>query len=455
MRRVFEYIFRWIIALSVLSAAYDNPLIRAAVLLSVVFIAYRRLLPGWLSSKEIILGDNTLLTIGMITREAAMVLVNNLVVAKHINRDYDDQFANKDAKIGNTINVRKPPRYVGRVGDALQLEDATETSVPLVLTTKFGVDIAFTTTDLTLSIDDFSKRFVMPAVKKIANRVDFDATLLYQTVYNTIGTPGTTPNTLLTYLQVQQRLNEEAAPLDQRTLCMTPAMNASIVDALKGLFQSGERIKEQYEKGMIGEAVGFDWFMDQNLRTHKVGPLGGSPIVNGAGQTGASVITNGWTAAAANRLKKGDVFTMGCNAVNPQNFQSTGALRQFVVTADVNSDGAGNATIPISPSIVTAGPFQTVDAAPANSAVITPLGAANTNTPQGLAFCEEAFTMGMADLMLPDGVDMKDRVSDKQLGISIRLIRAYDINTDRLPLRTDVLYGFTTIYPELACRIAG
>jgi len=399
---------------------------------------------------------NTLLTSSIITKEAVRVLENNLTLTKHINRDYDDQFAKKGAVIGNTINVRKPPRYIGTTGSALSIEDATETSVPLTLTTQFHVDIAFTTVDLTLSINDFSRQFIKPAIAAIANKVDFDASLLYQTVYNTIGTPGTTPNALLTYLQAQQRLNEEAAPLDERSLCMTPAMNAAIVDSLKGLFQSSEKIREQYEKGMIGMSIGLEWYMDQNLRTHKIGPLGGTPLVSGAGQTGTSLLTSGWTAAAASRLKKGDVFTIAnVNAVNPQNRQSTGSLRQFVATADFSSAADGTGTISISPALTVAGPFQTVDALPANAAAITVFGAANTQTPQGLVFHRDAFTMGVADLMMPQGVDMNNRVSDKQLGLSLRLVRAYDINTDRLPCRTDILYGFAPIYPELCCRIAG
>lgn len=399
---------------------------------------------------------NTLLTIGMITRESTRILENNLTVVKQMNKDYNDQFAVAGAKIGTTVNARKPPRYAGRVGQALAVEDITETSVPVTLTTQRGVDLAVTSADLALNINDFGK-LIKPAIASVANKVDFDATLLYQTVWNTLGTPGSTPNTLLTYLQVGQRLNEEAAPLDDRAICMTPAMNASIVDALKGLFQAGDRIASQYKKGMIGQGAGFEWYMDQNMRTHKVGPLGGSPLVNGAGQTGASLITNGWTAAAASRVKKGDVFTIaGCNAVNPQNLQSTGSLRQFVVLADGSSDGAGNLTLAIAPSIVVAGPFATVDSVPVSGNALTFVGAANTSTPQGLAFHPDAFTFATADLPLyGKGVVEADRVADKQLGLSVRMIKAYDINLDREPMRLDILYGFAAIYPELAVRIAG
>lgn len=408
---------------------------------------------------------NTLLTLGMITREAAMVLENNIKVVGQISKEYSDQFGRDGAKIGSVVNVRKPPRYLGRTGQALSLEDATESSVPLTLTTQFGVDITFTTADLALNIDDFSKRFIMPAIKAIANKVDFDSTLLYQTVYNTIGTPGVTPNALLTYLQVNQRLNEEACPVPGRNINITPGMQAIIVDALKGLFQDSSAIGSQYRSGAMNkQALGFEnWYMDQNLRTHVVGALGGTPTVNGAGQTGASLITQAWSNSITNILNRGDVFTIGSGAtgvfaVNPQNRQNTGALRQFVVTAPCTSSGAGAVTIPISPAIVTSGPFQNVTGqtgaitGPANAATINVLGAANTNTPQGLAFVEDAFMMATADLPLPNGVDMKDRQNYK--GMSIRLIRNYDINSDREPCRTDILYGLSALYPELCCRIA-
>lgn len=398
---------------------------------------------------------NTLLTISMITREALRVLENTVVFSKYVRRDFDDKFGVSGAKIGTTLNVRKPPRYVGRLGQGLSLEDATETSVPLVLTTQRGVDIAFTSADLALSIDDFSDRFIYPGIASVANAIDFDGLLLFQDVYNAIGTPGTVPNALLTYLQVGQRLDEEATPRDaMRSLVISPAMQAVIVNALTGLFQDANTIAEQYKRGTMGRTIGFKWSMDQNVRTHVVGPLGGTPLVNGASQTGASLITDGWTAAAASRLLKGDVITLASvNAVNPQNRTNTGALRQFVVTADVSSDGSGNATIPISPPITVSGPSQTVTASPANNAAISVLGDANTSTPQGLAFHKEAFAFASADLPLPGGVDMASRVSDKQLGMSIRLVRAYDINQDRFPTRTDILYGWKSLYPELACRV--
>ena len=409
---------------------------------------------------------NTLLTISMITREALRVLENNLRFTKYVRRDFDDSFGRAGAKIGTVLNIRKPARYVGRTGQGLSIEDATETLVPLVLNTQRGVDIAFTSQDLALSIDDFSDRFIRPAIANVANNVDADGMKQYVNVFNEIGTPGTVPNALLTYLQAGQRLDEEATPRDDmRSLVISPAMQATIVDTLKGLFQESTEIARQYEEGTMGRSIGFKWSMDQNVQVNTIGVLGGAPTVNAANQTGSSLVTNNWTAAAALRVLQGNVFTIGSGttgvyAVNPQSKQSTGALRDFVVTANASSDGSGNMTLSISPSIIVSGPFQNVTGSsgpitgPAAGALLNFIGAASTASPQGLAFHKDAFALGVADLPLPGGVDMAARVADKQLGMSIRLVRAYDINTDRFPTRIDILYGWTTLYAELACRVA-
>lgn len=398
---------------------------------------------------------NAFLTISMITNEALRVLVNNLVFAKKVNRQYDSRYGVEGAKIGTTLNVRKPPRYVGRTGTAISVEDVTETQVAVALTTQFGVDINFTTADLLLSMDDFSNRYIKPAVATIANKIDYDGLQLYKTVANSVGTPGTVPTTLGTYLDAGVKLDNNATPMDgERSLVFNPRMQATLVDNLKGLFQSSNQIKQQYEKGEMGTAAGFNFYMDQNTAVHTTGPLGGTPLVNGGSQTGTSLVTDGWTAAAASRLVQGDVFTIaGVYGVNPQNLQSTGELQQFVVTAAVSSDGSGNATIPIFPAITTSGAFKTVTGSPADNAAITVVGAASTATPQGLAFHKDAFTLVTADLPLPRGVDMAARVSDAQTGLSVRMVRAYDITTDKLPCRLDVLYGWKELYPENACRI--
>lgn len=400
---------------------------------------------------------DTLLNIGMITNESLMVLVNELTFTRQVNREYDDQFGRAGAKIGTTLNVRKPIKSLPTTGQGIQLQDTVETQVPVVLTTQYQRAFTFSSSDLKLKIDRFSDRILKPHVASMANQIDFDGLALYKDVYNAVGTPGTTPSTTGTYLDAHVKLDNEACPQDSRCLVINPQMMATAVDTVKGLFNPQAQIGDYTRKGMVAKQfLRADWYMDQNVRSHTSGAYGGTPLINGAQSNVSSLTTDGWTASAA-ILKRGDVLTIdNVYAINPQNYSSTGQLRQFVVTADVTADGSGNATIPISPSLVSvSGVSQTVNAAAANNAAINVFGAASTVSPQGLVFHPDAFTFACADLELPDGVDMAERKASKLAGISIRLIRAYDINTDRWPLRMDVLGGWATLRPELACRIAG
>jgi hypothetical protein len=403
---------------------------------------------------------NNILTPVMITNEAVIVLENQCNILKYVSSDYSDQFAKDGAKIGATLNVRKPARYVGRQGTGLQVEDQTESQVPLVLTTQFGVDVQFNSQELTLSMDDFAARVLKPQMAVIANRVDRDGCLLYQTVPNMVGIPGTPPATLQSLLQVRQRLLEMSAPDDGNLyLLLSPAANTSLVNGLSVLFNPQSKIGGNYEEGIMGDAGGLKIAIDQNIAAQTVGPLGGAPVINGANQGlnsgwsySMNLLVNGWTAAAAPRLNAGDVFTIaGVFSVNAQNRQSTGSLQQFVVQANVSSDATGASTIPIVPAIIFAGQYQNVTNAPTNGIGVTVAGSAGISYLQNLGFHKAAFTVAFADLVMPKGVDMAERKVYKS--ISLRVIRAYDINNDRFPSRTDVLYGYKAIYPELGCRL--
>src|ERR1051326_589691 len=389
------------------------------------------------------MAGNTLLSISWITNEAAMILKNKLKFGNSVNRQYDNRFAQTGAKVGNSINIRKPIRPVGRVGMVAQYDDINETYVSLTLDHPFGVDLNYTTIDLTLSMDDFSRRYIAPAVARIANYVDEVGLQLYNQFSWMVGTPGTIPNTNLIYTTAGAILTEEATPDDDdlRSMILNPMSMATIQDANKALFNPAPTISEEYRSAKMPEttkALGWRWMGDSNVIPHTVGPLGGTPLVNGANQTGANLVTDGWTASAANRLKQGDIFTVAnVYAVNPMNRRNTGRLRQFVVTGDVNSDGSGNATIPISPSLVgpttatAANPlgitqFQTVNALPADNAPLTVVGAANTVSMQNLGIYRDAVVLGMADLDYPRGAVRAERVSDPDSAISIRVVEYYD-----------------------------
>ena len=407
---------------------------------------------------------NNLLTISKITNEALMVLENELTFTSEVDRNYDDQFSVVGAKIGNTVNVRKPGRFIGTTGPALNVEDFNETSVPVTLSTQFHVDTQFTTQDLALSLDMFSDRVLKPAVAAIANKIDRDGMVMANlNTANIVGTAGTPPTGLITYLTAGAYLDSEGAPRDgRRSVIIEPFTSATIVDSLKGLFVPQEAIGEQYRKGLMGrDSAGCNWKLDQNVVSQTFGSWSANTIaVNVTTATG--FLTSGWAssstlsmaASSASTLNAGDVFTIpGVFAVNPQNRQSYGKLRNFVVLA-TTTVGTGATSVQVSPAVITAGQFQNVSITSSGSQNITAFNNTGVASPQNLMMHRNAFTLAVADLELPDGVHFAGRASDKEIGLSMRVVRQYTINNDSIPTRLDVLYGWAPLYPELACRIA-
>jgi len=412
---------------------------------------------------------NTLLTISKITNEALMVLENELTFTSEVNREYDDQFAVSGAKIGQTVNVRKPARFIGTTGPALAVEDFNETSIPVTLNTQFHVDTQFSTADLALSLDMFSDRVIKPGVAAIANKIDRDGLVLAKNnIANIVGTAGVPPTSLLTYLTGQAYLDSEGAPRDGRRACIVePFTSATIVDSLKGLFMPSQKISDQYEKGMMGtDSAGMRWKMDQNVVSQTFGSYATATLAtNTATFTGS--ITSGWASSstitisattAAAPIQQGDVITIAnVYAVNPQNRQpyGTNRLRNFVVTSAVTIASGGSASVTVSPAIITAGQFQNVFvSATSSSAVVTPFNNTGTVSPQNIILHRNCETLACADLELPAGVVFAGRASDRELGLSIRVVRQYTINNDSIPCRLDVLYGWAMLYPELGCRVA-
>lgn len=412
---------------------------------------------------------NNLLTISMITNEALMVLENELTFTSQVERNYDDQFAVTGAKIGATLNVRRPGRFVGTSGPALNVEDFNETSVPVTLSTQFHVDTQFTSQDLALSLDRFSDRVLKPAVAAIANKIDRDGLVMAKNATaNIVGTAGTVPTSLLTYLTAGAYLDSEGAPRDGRRACIVePFTGATIVDSLKGLFVPSNTISKQYERGMMGkDSAGMMWKMDQNVVSQTFGSYSTATLAC-ATTTATGFLTSGWaststialTATTATAgLKQGDTITIAnIFAANPQNRAAYGSnrLRSFVVQADVTVATSGTTSVIVSPAVITAGQFQNVVVnSTSATAVVTPFNNTGTVSPQNIVMHKNAFTMACADLELPDGVHFAGRAADKELGLSMRVVRQYTINNDSIPTRVDVLYGWAPLYPELACRVA-
>ena len=411
---------------------------------------------------------NSILTIEMITLEALRVLTNSLTFAGLVNRQYDSMFAKTGAKIGDVAYVRKPPRYIVRIGSGAQRQATVQTRVPIKMDRQVGVDLPFSSVERTLSLDNYSDNVIKPAVATIANQIDYDGLQLYKEVYNLVGTPGTAPASTSAngiYLGAGVKLDDMGAPQDdQRYLVVTPNMQASAVAANFALFNPSAAISESFRKGRFGRGVlGFDWFMDQNCPTHTEGTRTGTNAsswsVSGASQTGSSLLITGLT--SGDTLKKGDVFTLGtiaaangCQSVNPQSRQATGALQQFVVTADFTSDGSTD-TIQIDPPIIPSGQFQTVDQSPAAGAVLTFASASALVARYGMAFHRDAFTLVTAPLILPKGVHESYAAVDDDSGVSIRIVTFYDGDKDEMITRMDALYGWAALRPELAVRVGG
>ncbi|MFO1057883.1 MAG: P22 phage major capsid protein family protein [Dongiaceae bacterium] len=389
---------------------------------------------------------NTILTPTMVTREALRILHQKLNFVGSINRQYDDSFAKSGAKIGDTLKIRLPNQYTVRSGATLSAQDTTETSVSLQVGTQKGVDLNFTSVDLTLSLDDFSKRILNPAMAVLAANIEADAMVMYKDVYQQVNNIGAAA-TFSKLLQGRKLLQDALAPGSDRTANLNTQDNVDLVDALKGLFQDQSSLARQYKEGLMGHTAGFDFFENTLWPRFTSGTDAGNCTVNGAGQTGASVtIANG----SSKTFKQGDIVTFaGCNRVHPETKADTGVLQSFVVTADV---AAGGTTLGISPSIVTSGATQNVAASPSNGGVVAKQGGASATYGISLLYQQDAFAFATADLVMPQGVDFCAR--EVQDGVSMRIVRMYDINNDKFPCRLDVLYGYKTIRAQLACRFA-
>lgn len=392
---------------------------------------------------------NSILTPTAVTREILRVLHQKATFLGSINRQYDDSYAKSGAKIGDSLKIRLPNQYTVRSGKTLDAQDTTETSVTLQVATQKGVDMNFGSAELTLSLDDFSKRIIDPAVSALIAVVENDALStmrkdVYQQANNT-----SAAITFANVLGGRRKLNDALAPPSPRSALLSSNDAAGLVDTLKGLFHDDGQIGKQYREGMMGRTAGFDFLESTHLSTQTRGDANGSYVVNtSTGITsGTATIT---TTAGSGTINAGEVFTVaGVNAVHPETKADTGVLQQFVITTTATAAGAWA----VSPTPITSGPTQNIviNSAGASKAV-TIVGTASTNYGQSMVYHEDAFTFATADLIMPEGVHFASR--ERLDGIAVRLVRQYDINNDNLPCRLDILYGYKTIRPQLACRLA-
>jgi hypothetical protein len=401
---------------------------------------------------------NEILTPSMIAKEALVLLENQLGVSKKVHRNYQNEFA----KVGDTITIRKPVRFVPRTGATYSAQDVQEGSTTVTMTDQIGVDFEFVSSDLTLKIEQFSERYIKPAMSAMVHKVEGDICGLYNAIWNTVGTPGTTPNSFAALSAAPLRLDLLAVPQDSRCGILDPNAGWAIANSATALYMQNKASKA-YEDAELGMIAGLSLMQTQSVKAHTVGTKAGTPLIAGAGQATTYTLskttnsqtlnTDGWTFSSA-ILKKGDVFTIAnVFAVNPVTKQVTTVLQQFVVNADISADGAGLAALNISPAIITSGAYQNVNAAPADNAAITVLGTASTAYPQNLVMHKNALALVTRPLEIPQGASWSAR--ETYNGLSMRIISDYDISSDKQKTRLDMLYGVKAIYPDLACRLVG
>ena len=412
------------------------------------------------------MATNSILNPSIITKRAMVEFKNAMVMLEKVDRQLDPLF---EGKIGDTVSVRKRVRYTAHNAADItsNINDTVEGKVNVTLDQRKVVAMEFSSQELSLDIEEFSDRYVRPAMIELAQQVESDIADQYKKIWNFTGTPGTNPSTFLQIGTAGTILDEGAVPMGMGDRCAfyTPAASLTLADGLKGVFPSAIATKA-IEYAMVGDYAGFNVYKSQSLKTHTVGAHGGSPKVDGASQNVTyltakdgytqSLITDGWTNSITGILLEGDTFTIvGVNSVNPRTREDTGRLQSFVVRADANSGAStGPATLTIAPAIITSGANQTVTAAPANNAnIVVTSGTASASYSQNLAFTKDAITVAFGKLVKPIGnVQYGQESMD---GVSVRLVGDYNVLTDVNTWRFDVLYGVETQNPAMSIRHVG
>lgn len=413
------------------------------------------------------MASNTLLTPTAITRESLRVLHGKLGFIGSINRGYDGQFAQTGAKIGTSLNIRMPARFKVRTGATLSAQDYYERSTPLQITSQIGVDVSFTSVELTMSLDDFSQRIIEPAMTQLAAHIENDCLgRAYKLVANYTGTTSTQV-TYKSFQQGGQYLTENLAPGANRTALLTPASVVEFNDAVKGLFQSSSAIDKQYREGMMGRTGGFDVLENTFIPTHTRGSLAGTPLTVGAA-LGTSTTANVWVsqtdmsvdgATSGTTLLAGDIVTFsGIYDVHPETKTNLGRLKRFVVQSNVTLTTAATAyTVTVKPGVIygSGNAYQNCalsGVSDTDNLTVTAFGVASTAYGQNLQYHKDAFVFATADLVDVSKETGTWGARDNMDGISMRIAKQYNITDDTMPCRIDILYGFAGLYPNLAAR---
>jgi hypothetical protein len=404
--------------------------------------------------------SNTMLAPTIIAKEALMQLTNSLGMSRHVYKEFKNEFV----KPMGTVNIRKPSKFRATKAQSRSNTTISEASVSVTMAVQAHVSWAFSSVDLTKSVEDYSKRYITPAAAALANQVDADLCGLYVDVPNYAGTPGTTPSTFSALGDAQTILDNEAVPTEGRVAIVNPAANWALADGLKGTF-APQVAKDIITKGYLGTIANLSIYMDQNIVRHTTGAFTASatPLISGNVVTAAATFPLDGFNGTSNTVTAGDIFTIaGVYGVNPMSGASTGVLKRWLCTAATTSAGGAMATLAISPTLVYAAtnPYTNCIRIAGSTNimvdndVVTFVGTESTAYPQNLVFHPNAFALVTVPIEMPANV-WGARETDPDAGLSIRVVKQYDIDADEEIIRLDILYGVKTLYPELAVRLWG
>jgi len=399
---------------------------------------------------------------GIIANAAATMLADESQFCKTIRKaDKTDYDGKNGYKAGDTIYVSKPARFIPQetFDVTSSTQDITEEDValPLDIISTVGVEINSLEFATEMELKSTIERVIKPAVSSIAQNVDqrflekaTDAT------YNSVGTAGSTTFAPDDILAAREKMNKFLCPKDNnRYFLHDSTAGRKAVGERKGLFQSSSEIAKQYKMGYVGMADGFTWLESELLNNHTNGnDVTGVAVNDASAATGATTLAVDGLTTTTGTVKKGQVFTIaGVYAVHPITKETYTFLQQFTVTADATANGSGEATLSISPAIYSSAStsLQNVSALPANDAALVFVGAASTAYTQNLAYHKEAFRGVSVPLIMPKRAEMAEqRTVD---GITVAVIRDFDVLERRMVTRLDFLGGITADRPEWSCRI--
>jgi len=403
--------------------------------------------------------SNAIITPTRVVREGLVLLDNMLVFPKLVHTDYSDEFV---AGTGDTVTIRRPVSYQGYESATMSVSDTDEGSTTVSIDKWAGVAIQFTDKERTLSITDFRERFLVPAMRTIANTIDRAIGARIAGLWNHVGTVGNTIDSWADFARGPQRLDEMAVPDSMRKAVLTSADAYALAGSFNSVFVNNIA-KSAIEEAEMPKMAGVDnVYRSQNVPTVTTGTRvnGAGLLTNGAAQTSAysavkstykqNLICDGFAAGAT--VKAGEVFTLGTLAsgmvaVNPVP-SVVGSkpvlpyLQQFVVNTDATADGGGNITLDISPPIITSGAEQTVS-----------MTSANTDIPLNAVFHKNAIAFVNRPLVMPAGVTECARETHK--GISMRFAPVWDGVNSNQRWRLDVIYGVKTLDGRLGVRMNG